>query len=448
MQTINKYSYIVVKGLVLLFFLLFVNTYLSAQQPTLHIENSDKYALYPNYGNGIDYLIVLYEINPATEIRVEFPMATSLTAAWYRYLDNVFVSNQMFISPDDHTGYLLQLEGVLNGAAYQQDLKIWVIDYQLYEPQLNELSVTDPASYNACNTVMLTLNADVPELFYLDYNGVRYPINREFELSYESLEFEENDWQTTIVDQLLIIENDKIQVVDPPLKDTYFTLKGDQFAQDLGLDSFEIQSSLYHAVKVAAKIRTETEVRTETHEGDRPEESTALSGSAPLEINFEALSNEPVANYFRWEINTEGEEPFIVRTGNTHRYTFTEAGTFWVKLSASNSQCSAQDSVLIKVSESALYAPNVFTPNGDGINDEFRVAYKSIIEFNCWIYNRWGQEIYHWTDPQKGWDGTYKGKPVAEGAYFFVIRAKGSDNVEYKLRGDINLLRGKSDLMP
>ena len=118
------------------------------------------------------------------------------------------------------------------------------------------------------------------------------------------------------------------------------------------------------------------------------------------------------------------------------------------------------------MNESMLLVPNVFTPNGDGANDEFRVAYRSIKEFHCWVYNRWGHLVYEWTDPAKGWDGTIGGKPAAEGAYFYVIRALGTDadkNAKYtikpiynkklkkqdegligvyQLSGSINLLRG------
>jgi len=92
-----------------------------------------------------------------------------------------------------------------------------------------------------------------------------------------------------------------------------------------------------------------------------------------------------------------------------------------------------------------LEVPNVFTPNGDGINDEFRVAYQSLTKFEAWIYNRWGRLVYHWNDPQKGWDGNIGGKKAAEGAYFYVIKAVGSDGIKYLKKGDINLLRGKKE---
>lgn len=60
---------------------------------------------------------------------------------------------------------------------------------------------------------------------------------------------------------------------------------------------------------------------------------------------------------------------------------------------------------------SSLLLPNAFSPNGDGINDIYKPkdGYRNIEEFHAYIYNRWGQKLYEWTDPATGWDGTYRG---------------------------------------
>ena len=121
----------------------------------------------------------------------------------------------------------------------------------------------------------------------------------------------------------------------------------------------------------------------------------------------------------------------------------------------------------VAIAESYLAVPNVFTPNGDGQNDEFRVAYRSLAVFHIWVYNRWGKLVYESDDPSKGWDGMIGRRPAAEGAYFYVVRALGTDAAKnakymskisynkkklnadeavigvYQLSGDINLLRGK-----
>jgi gliding motility-associated-like protein len=78
------------------------------------------------------------------------------------------------------------------------------------------------------------------------------------------------------------------------------------------------------------------------------------------------------------------------------------------------------------------------------VNDEFRVAYKSLVSFQAWIFNRWGVELFHWTDPAKGWDGKKGGQYVPPGVYFYVIEARGSDGRQYKEKGSINIIRPKN----
>ena len=97
----------------------------------------------------------------------------------------------------------------------------------------------------------------------------------------------------------------------------------------------------------------------------------------------------------------------------------------------------------VTVSESKLIFPNAFSPNGDEYNPIFKAKeYQSIVEFHAYIFNRWGQKLYDWTDPAGGWDGTYNGKDVKEGVYFLLCKAKGADGREYNIKKDVNLLRG------
>jgi len=94
-----------------------------------------------------------------------------------------------------------------------------------------------------------------------------------------------------------------------------------------------------------------------------------------------------------------------------------------------------------------LEFPNAFSPNGDGKNDIYKAkeGYRSIVEFHGYIFNRWGQKLYEWTDPAGGWDGTFKGSDVKQGVYFALIKAKGADGHEYNIKKDVNLLRGYTE---
>jgi gliding motility-associated-like protein len=97
------------------------------------------------------------------------------------------------------------------------------------------------------------------------------------------------------------------------------------------------------------------------------------------------------------------------------------------------------------VSESYLDVPNVFTPNGDGINDQFRVSFRSIVQFQMLLYSSWAGKVYESTDPGQGWDGRVNGTLSPPGVYYYIITATGADGKRYKLKGAVSLLRSKGD---
>ena len=90
-----------------------------------------------------------------------------------------------------------------------------------------------------------------------------------------------------------------------------------------------------------------------------------------------------------------------------------------------------------------LEVPNVFTPNGDGINDVFLVNGKSITEFHAVLFNRWGKKIYEWDDYTKGWDGKIGGADASPGVYYYIIDATGKDESTFELKGFFYLMREK-----
>ncbi len=104
--------------------------------------------------------------------------------------------------------------------------------------------------------------------------------------------------------------------------------------------------------------------------------------------------------------------------------------------------CKASDCMEITVSgESTLYLPNVFTPNGDGVNDIFYTPSSNLLTYDLKIYNRWGELLFQSGDPLKGWDGSFDGKKVSGGVYVYILKAKGADEVHYNKSGHITLLQ-------
>ena len=178
-------------------------------------------------------------------------------------------------------------------------------------------------------------------------------------------------------------------------------------------------------------------------------ESSSIGGQAPLLVNFYANPSGMGDNIpsYEWHFRMQGEEKdFMVRYEENTDYTFTTAGTTNVTLYVTiNNGETEVDSLtfVVTVQDSKLTFPNAFSPNGDQDNQIYKAKEcQSIIEFHAYIFNRWGQKLYEWTDPNEGWDGTYRGNPVKEGVYFLLCRAKGADGHEYNIRKDVNLLRG------
>jgi len=70
-----------------------------------------------------------------------------------------------------------------------------------------------------------------------------------------------------------------------------------------------------------------------------------------------------------------------------------------------------------------FYVPNAFSPEGDGLNDEFKVISNSenISAFHIYIYNRWGALVFESKEMSLGWDGEYKRKPAPQGIYVYKI---------------------------
>jgi len=104
--------------------------------------------------------------------------------------------------------------------------------------------------------------------------------------------------------------------------------------------------------------------------------------------------------------------------------------------------CSNTDDIFIKVYKGpTYYIPNAFTPNGDGLNDIFTpipVGIKVTNYFN--IYNRLGELVFHTTAWLKGWDGTYKGKKAAAGAYVWTIQGIDRDGKTITMKGSVILI--------
>jgi len=95
----------------------------------------------------------------------------------------------------------------------------------------------------------------------------------------------------------------------------------------------------------------------------------------------------------------------------------------------------------VHTDQSYLHLPNAFSPNGDGINDEFSVIGEFVSDFHLQVFNRWGQLVFESMDIGQGWDGTFMGEQQPMGVYSVVARGVGLDGAPIIKTGSVTLMR-------
>ncbi len=129
---------------------------------------------------------------------------------------------------------------------------------------------------------------------------------------------------------------------------------------------------------------------------------TAICGSLTL------YASVPGAHYI-WQDGSTNASLVVVTPG-----------LYWA--TATVDCCSRIDSITVyNVSEPLndrfALVPNVFTPNADGWNDDFTISGVDSDHYEFSVFDRWGERIFHSTDPEMDWDGFYKGRPIPDGTY-------------------------------
>jgi gliding motility-associated-like protein len=124
---------------------------------------------------------------------------------------------------------------------------------------------------------------------------------------------------------------------------------------------------------------------------------------------------------------------------------YTGAGTYTVTLVTTNQfGCTDSASSIISVLEGILI-PNVFSPNGDGTNDEFYIPNSGLKEYKIEIWDRWGVKVFESDAPSIHWDGrSTAGMPCTDGTYYYVLHAL-SDTHDYSTTGFLTLIGSKKD---
>lgn len=413
--------------------------FISVVSYALHVECVGNAVLLENNGDTL----FLFENNPEIKSKLG-------NIDWYRLPDTITAvqSGTDYLYPEHGAGYMIK-----NGAIREY---FWVFDYDSLRVQIDNITAK-----LTCENTELNLDGKIPSMQYHNVVGKLCKYIRLCQVIYLDKQWESDGWIDSTAVSQTTLQSTIIVGASPVATD--FTIV-DHLAVLLEIASDSIRTITYDpvALKAHPQALVTTRPNDKSNEVERPvDPETLIRRSAPLEVEFKA--NALNTEYYKWTLY-QGSEELLTRNEAQHKYNFQQPGNYRASLEMTNSHgCACQSEDFdVSVSESMLIVPNVFTPNGDGTHDEFRVVYRSLKEFHCWIYNRWGHLVYKWDDPAKGWDGTIHGKPAAEGAYYYVIRALGTDaDMDYmskpkyskklkkgelpvgvyQLSGDINLLR-------
>lgn len=122
------------------------------------------------------------------------------------------------------------------------------------------------------------------------------------------------------------------------------------------------------------------------------------------------------------------------------QYSFQDPGSYSVTLEVSALGCSTMSSAVIIVTVpavgtvSSISLPNVFSPNGDRVNDLLVMNAVNITSVEAQIFNRWGQKVNDLKRVGESWDGrSMTGELVPDGTYFYTLTAQGRDGKTYDL---------------
>ena len=158
-----------------------------------------------------------------------------------------------------------------------------------------------------------------------------------------------------------------------------------------------------------------------------------------LQTTYQTVNQSTSAQSFLWDFGNGSQS-----ASENSDFTYNDTGQYLVRLIAMNDfDCSDTAYQWLSASpEAVVLGVNAFSPNNDGLNDGFRIhGIEVALEYELRIFNRWGEVLFLTSNPQESWDGTYKGSPVQEGYYFYMLKGVGLDGEAFHSSGRIQLMR-------
>lgn len=342
------------------------------------------------------------------------------------HLEEVTVNNQHQINNLADGGYRV----IISSASGQEVYMAWVFN--------NWFRVEATVPESTCDYFDLSANVEQSSLTYYD-PATQAPVEVVRNLKYT--------WRSP--DETIAV-SPLTRVANPPAKDTDFTVEvEDRFGCHV------VVTVTYHSIVTRASFTADP-----------------MSGEAPLDVVFTNTSeNADATSGYEWHFFRDldeikqmgGTQPvdsiMLIAYDTSPQYTYENSGTYMVKLISRKTSgfYTCTDTAYLEnyivVDTSFVAAPNVFTPNGDGTNDNFVVKFWSMKEVKISIFNRWGRTVHVYENKNvqgfrntwtvAAWDGKIGNKYASPGVYFWVVEGTGRDGVKRWKKGFVHLFRGK-----
>ena len=158
-------------------------------------------------------------------------------------------------------------------------------------------------------------------------------------------------------------------------------------------------------------------------------------------VNFTDLTQGSIIEWL-WDFD-DGNSSVLQHP--VHRFTDYGKHNVVLKVTDNNGCVGITSRDIFVKDRTAIYFPNAFTPNGDGLNDIFKPVGIYITNYHLQIFDRAGRAVFYSGDPEHGWDGYIEGIPAQDGVYVWICTFTHDygDNLvkDLKLKGTVTLMR-------
>ncbi len=287
------------------------------------------------------------------------------------------------------------------------------------------LNVNDAVNYNIDNDSTITINNEgrywafvnvARQCEVVDTMIVRYRGNKQLNFNDTSLCL----GTTLVLDADFGTGNYKWESIPPQRDDQNNTNQSTYFIYKPGF--YAVTATVGHCIfKDSLNV-----VFNDTLKLGLPKDTSLCRGETFI---IKATANAPD---YRWQDGTVGG-----------LYTATASGLYSITAQNGCGTDTAQMNIVFEACPCTLILPNAFTPNGDGVNDNFRPLHAcDMTDYNMTIFNRYGEKIYFSKDPLEGWNGRARTDKPLPGAYVWMVNyIKPSNKQLVQKQGSVLLLR-------